>query len=61
MKKKNKKIPSDEKPEEYICPAASWGYMTGLIPCSDGNEENGTYDELYPYLPGYGGNRSEKT
>jgi hypothetical protein len=37
---------------EYVCPAASWGDMTGLIPANNSPETiSEEYEELYPYLP----------
>lgn len=55
-----KKKPSDENaPNEYICPSASWRDMTGLIPVSAENtDERGSYDEMYPFLPEYGGKKN---
>lgn len=42
----------DATDEEYICPAASWGDMTGLIPSNNSKETiSEDYDKLYPYLP----------
>lgn len=54
-----KKIPVPE-PEnqglEYVCPSASWGDMTGLIPANnDPQTISEEYEELYPYLPEYEG------
>ena len=43
---------------EYICPSASWGDMTGLIPGGEADPES--YREIYPYLPEYGGEAGEK-
>lgn len=57
-RKKHIPVPEPEKQElEYVCPSASWGDMTGLIPAdtdTDGSAES--YGDLYPYLPEYGGN-----
>ena len=55
MSKNNKKIPVPE-PErnglEYVCPSASWGDMTGLIPSGLENGcEIDSYEDVYPYLP----------
>ena len=50
-------VPDRDKPEhEYICPSASWGDMTGLIPA--GTHQSGaieSYEEVYPFLPPYSG------
>lgn len=49
MKKKNKPA-AGAVDAIYLCPSASWGDMTGLIPadtCQDDAEES--YEELYPY------------
>ena len=60
MSKKKIPVPEPEK-EEYICPSASWGDMTGLIPfAAEDSAERSSYDEVYPYLPEYGGNKEEK-
>lgn len=55
MIKNNKKIPVSE-PErnglEYVCPSASWGDMTGLIPSGlENGSEIESYEDVYPYLP----------
>ncbi|HOR22503.1 MAG TPA: hypothetical protein PLY43_07240 [Ruminococcus sp.] len=52
-RKKGIPVPDPEKPDlEYVCPAASWGDMTGLIPAgSPEKDQRGAYQELYPYLP----------
>ncbi len=46
-------FPEPEKNElKYVCPSASWGDMTGLIPT--GTEEHSeleSYEEMYPFLP----------
>lgn len=59
---KKRKIPVPEAidPElEYVCPSASWGDMTGLIPANnDPQTISPEYEELYPYLPQYKGNMS---
>lgn len=53
--KKNKKIPvpePDRQELEYVCPSASWGDMTGLIPANPTDKETrDNYQEIYPYLP----------
>lgn len=56
MNKKRKiPVPEPDKQElEYVCPSASWGDMTGLIPANpNGDEQLFAYDKLYPYLPEY--------
>ncbi len=55
MIKNNKKIPVPE-PErnglEYVCPSASWGDMTGLIPSGlENGSEIESYEDVYPYMP----------
>lgn len=46
----------DKKGLEYLCPPASWGDMTGLIPADSGFDDAvDNYDDLYPYLPEYKG------
>lgn len=57
-----KKIPVPEPEEEmYICPSASWGDVTGLIPfAAEDSVRRSYYDEVYPYLSEYGGNKEEK-
>ena len=54
---KKKKTPESGK-LEYVCPSASWGEMTGLLPtpAEDANERD-SYDEIFPYLPEYSGNK----
>lgn len=53
----NNSIPITEpegKDLEYVCPAASWGDMTGLIPANNSPENiSENYQELFPYLPEY--------
>lgn len=48
-------VPDPNRQElEYVCPPASWGDMTGLIPAI--TEQDGartSYQEMYPYLPRY--------
>ncbi|MBQ8182017.1 MAG: hypothetical protein IJ010_08645 [Ruminococcus sp.] len=50
-----KKIPvpePDKNDLEYVCPSASWGDMTGLIPAgSENHSELLSYEEMYPFLP----------
>jgi len=48
---KKKKRPSDNaEGTVYLCPSASWGDMTGLIPADTGQEgSEESYEELYPY------------
>lgn len=57
MSKKTRNIPvPDPKSDksEYICPSASWGDMTGLIPyAAENKDELNAYSEIYPYLPEY--------
>lgn len=52
-KKKKNPIPEPEMQElEYVCPSASWGDMTGLIPANPTDKaERDSYKEIYPYLP----------
>ena len=47
----NKNLP------EYICPSASWGDMTGLIPGGIIDPEK--YKDVYPFLPEYSGNNKK--
>ncbi len=53
--KKDRKIPvpePDRQGLEYVCPSASWGDMTGLIPANPTDKETrDNYQEIYPYLP----------
>ena len=53
--KKNKNIPihePDRQELEYVCPSASWGDMTGLIPANPTDKETrDSYQDIYPYLP----------
>ena len=47
--------PKNDK-NEYICPSASWGEMTGLIPTpAEDVDERDSYDEIYPFSPEYRG------
>lgn len=61
---KNKKripVPDPENDEEYICPSASWGDTSGIIPYSaEDSIERASYDEVYPFLPEYGDNKYKK-
>ena len=59
MGKNKKKIPvPDPEKEEYECPAASWGDMTGLIPYAAENDSGrSSYGEMYHYLSEYGGEK----
>lgn len=57
MKERKKRDTAGNAPE-YICPSASWGDMTGLIP--GGVTDPESYREIYPYLPEYGGETDEK-
>jgi hypothetical protein len=60
-KMSKKKIPVPEPEEEgYICPYASWGDITGLIPFAAGDSvQLSSYDEGCPYLSEYGGDKDE--
>lgn len=53
MNKKNIPIcEPDDGGLEYVCPAASNGDMTGLIPANNSPETiSENYNALYPYLP----------
>ncbi|WP_294410934.1 hypothetical protein [uncultured Ruminococcus sp.] len=58
MSKNKKKIPvpEPESDDEYICPAASWGDRTGIIPYSaEDMMERASYDEVHPFLHEYEG------
>ena len=59
---RKKEKPSLEKPElEYVCPSASWGDMTGLIPSGGADEqERSSYQEIFPYLPEAEKGRNQK-
>lgn len=49
----------DSNDVEYVCPAASWGDMTGLIPANNFPETiSEEYQNLYPYLPDAKGKKS---
>lgn len=56
--KKYRQNDDSKKIPEYICPSASWGDMTGLIPGGITDPEK--YQEIYPFLPEYGGNNQKK-
>ena len=59
--KKKRPVPDPEDDEEYICPSASWGNTTGLTPYSaEDSIERASYDEVYPFLHQYGGNKDKK-
>lgn len=60
-RKKSIPVPDPEKTElEYICPSASWGDMTGLIPAGESDDKvDEVYKDLYPYRPEY--NEDRKT
>ena len=62
MSRNNKNIPvSEPEKSEYICPSASWGDMTGLIPfAAEDSAECSSCEGVYPYLSEYGGNKAEK-
>ncbi len=59
MSRNKKKIPvPDPEKEEYECPAASWGDMTGLIPyTAENGSERSSCGGISPYLPEYGGKK----
>ena len=59
MSSNKKKIPvPDPEKEEYKCPAASWGDMTGLIPyTAEKGSERSSCGGMFPYLPEYGGKK----
>lgn len=56
-RKKSIPVPdSDKQGIEYVCPSASWGDMTGLIPTGENDDKNDeAYKDIYPYTPKYGG------
>ena len=60
-RRKNIPVPDPEKQDlEYVCPSASWGDMTGLIPAETGDDSSrGSYSSLYNYLPEYEGKSDE--
>ena len=55
MIKNNTIIPVTETERnglEYVCPSASWGDMTGLIPSGlENGSEIESYEDVYPYMP----------
>ncbi len=47
---KKKKPVSGRDEAVYLCPSASWGDMTGLIPADPHKDEAvENYEDLYPY------------
>ncbi|MBR6997156.1 MAG: hypothetical protein IKH96_14250 [Ruminococcus sp.] len=53
-KKREIPVPDPENDKEYICPSASWGDITGIIPLAAGDStQSGPYEEVYPYPSGY--------
>lgn len=56
-RKKSIPVPDPEKQGlEYVCPSASWGDMTGLIPTGESDDKvDEAYKDVYPYRPEYGG------
>lgn len=53
-----KKLQYKKDEEEYICPSASWGDMTGLLPNpAEDVDKHDPYDDVYPYLPEYSGRK----
>ena len=45
-KKREIPVPNPENDEEYICPSASWGDITGLVPfAADDGNQHGSYEE----------------
>jgi hypothetical protein len=52
MKKKPREIPVPEpRPDEFECPSASWGDMTGFIPTPPENEhQRDSCGDMIPYL-----------
>ena len=55
-KKREIPVPDPENDEEYICPSASWGDITGLVPfAAVDSTQSGAYEEIYPYLSEYVG------
>ena len=56
--KKNIPVPDPENEDEYILPPASWDDMTGPVPYStEALMERASYDEVYPFLTEYGGEK----
>lgn len=44
-KKREIPVPEPENDKEYICPSASWGDITGLIPfAAEDSAQRGSYD-----------------
>ena len=59
MSKKKISVP-EPKEDGYICPYASWGDITGLIPfAAEDSVLRSSYDEICRYLSEYGGNKDE--
>ncbi|MCM1528620.1 MAG: hypothetical protein NC093_01325 [Alistipes sp.] len=58
MNKKKIPVPEpDTEGMEYLFPSASWSDMTGIVPANnDPQTISESYEEVYPYLPRYGGN-----
>lgn len=55
-KKREIPVPEPENAEEYICPSASWGDITGLVPfAAENSDQHGSYSEIYPYISEYVG------
>ena len=53
-KKREIPVPVAESDVEYICPSASWGDMTGLIPFAAGEStQQSSYKEVSPAPPEY--------
>lgn len=56
MKHKKKNIPIGDPQNnaaENICPSASWGDMTGLIPSgTDEDSDIDSYEDVYPFMGG---------
>lgn len=50
-KKKQIPVPDPNTPEQYICPSASFGDMTGLIPsAAETPDERSSYTDMYKYM-----------
>ena len=61
-KKNDIPVPEPDKNEEYLCPSASWGDMTGLIPYNAAEDTSeSSCREAYPYLSGCEGRKEEKS
>ncbi len=55
-KKREIPVPDPENDKEYICPSASWGDITGLVPfAAENSDQHGSYSEIYPYISEYVG------